>query len=302
MLLMDEPFGALDAMTRDLLHDELEALWTRTGLTVLFVTHNVREAVRLGNRVVLLTSRPGRIAEEYPVEIRPAAPHRLHPGRRARGNDHRPAPRGGASPWRPSKLSSPGSTRSSSSSPGAGAGRRRIWAATWPKLGAIVIALLLWQIVVWSGWKPDYLLPGPVAVFQTLFDNFGDYVSAAVTTLQRAAIGFGVAVVIGTLIGALVVKSRILRSAVGSMITGLMTMPSIAWFPAAIVLFGLKESAILFVIVIGAAPSVANGFIAGVDNTPPILVRAARMLGARGLVVVPPRRAPGRAARRTSAA
>jgi NitT/TauT family transport system ATP-binding protein len=67
VLLMDEPFGALDAMTRDLLHDELEALWTRTGLTVLFVTHNVREAVRLGNRVVLLTSRPGRIAEEHTV-------------------------------------------------------------------------------------------------------------------------------------------------------------------------------------------------------------------------------------------
>jgi NitT/TauT family transport system ATP-binding protein len=68
ILLMDEPFGALDAMTRDLLHDELEALWTRTGLTMLFVTHNVREAVRLGDRVVLLTSRPGRVAEEYPVD------------------------------------------------------------------------------------------------------------------------------------------------------------------------------------------------------------------------------------------
>lgn len=158
----------------------------------------------------------------------------------------------------------------------------RVWAAVWPKVGAVTIALLLWQLVVWSGWKPDYLLPGPVAVFGSLFDNFGDYVSAAFVTLQRAAIGFGVAVVIGTLIGALVVKSRVLRSAVGSMITGLMTMPSIAWFPAAIVLFGLKESAILFVIVIGAAPSVANGFIAGVDNTPPILVRAARMLGAKG--------------------
>ncbi len=68
ILLMDEPFGALDAMTRDLLHDELEALWTRTGLTMLFVTHNVREAVRLGDRVVLLTSRPGRVAEEYAVK------------------------------------------------------------------------------------------------------------------------------------------------------------------------------------------------------------------------------------------
>jgi NitT/TauT family transport system ATP-binding protein len=69
VLLMDEPFGALDAMTRDLLHDELESLWTRTGLTMLFVTHNVREAVRLGDRVVLLTSRPGRVAEEYPVDV-----------------------------------------------------------------------------------------------------------------------------------------------------------------------------------------------------------------------------------------
>jgi NitT/TauT family transport system ATP-binding protein len=66
---MDEPFGALDAMTRDLLHDELEALWTTTDLTVLFVTHNVREAVRLGDRVILLSSRPGRIAAEYPIEI-----------------------------------------------------------------------------------------------------------------------------------------------------------------------------------------------------------------------------------------
>jgi NitT/TauT family transport system ATP-binding protein len=69
ILLMDEPFGALDAMTRDLLHDELERLWRETGLTVIFVTHNVREAVRLGQRVVLLSSRPGRVAAEFPVPI-----------------------------------------------------------------------------------------------------------------------------------------------------------------------------------------------------------------------------------------
>jgi NitT/TauT family transport system permease protein len=158
----------------------------------------------------------------------------------------------------------------------------RIWAAVWPKLGAAAIGLLLWQIVVWSGWKPTYVLPGPVPVLQSLLQSFGDYVSAAAVTLQRAVIGFAIAVVIGTFIGAAVTKSRVLRSAVGSAVTGLMTMPSIAWFPAAIVLFGLKESAILFVIVIGAAPSVANGFIAGVDNTPPVLMRAARMLGAKG--------------------
>jgi len=69
VLLMDEPFGSLDAMTRDLLHDELESIWRERNLTVLFVTHNVREAVRLGDRVVLLSSRPGRIVEEYDVAI-----------------------------------------------------------------------------------------------------------------------------------------------------------------------------------------------------------------------------------------
>jgi NitT/TauT family transport system ATP-binding protein len=67
VVLMDEPFGALDAMTRDILHDELERLCREQRLTVLFVTHNVREAVRLGDRVVLLSSRPGRVVEEYPV-------------------------------------------------------------------------------------------------------------------------------------------------------------------------------------------------------------------------------------------
>ncbi len=69
ILLMDEPFGALDAMTRDRLHIELERVWRVTGRTIVFVTHNVREAVRLGDRVVLLTSRPGRVLEEYPVDL-----------------------------------------------------------------------------------------------------------------------------------------------------------------------------------------------------------------------------------------
>ncbi|MFF7081467.1 ABC transporter ATP-binding protein [Streptomyces lavendulae] len=69
LLLMDEPFAALDAITRDVLHGELTRIWAETGLSVLFVTHNVREAVRLAERVVLLSSRPGRVAKEWTVDI-----------------------------------------------------------------------------------------------------------------------------------------------------------------------------------------------------------------------------------------
>src|SRR6266404_3959235 len=70
VLLMDEPFAALDAITRDALHDELVRIWQETGLTVLFVTHNVREAARLGQQVVLFSSRPGRVLRSWDVDIR----------------------------------------------------------------------------------------------------------------------------------------------------------------------------------------------------------------------------------------
>jgi NitT/TauT family transport system ATP-binding protein len=69
ILLMDEPFGALDAMTRDVLHDELESLWDERGLTVVFVTHNVREAVRLADHIVVLSSRPGQVTATFDVDI-----------------------------------------------------------------------------------------------------------------------------------------------------------------------------------------------------------------------------------------
>ncbi|MFI5832506.1 ABC transporter permease [Micromonospora sp. NPDC051300] len=162
---------------------------------------------------------------------------------------------------------------------------RRLWSATWPKFAALALAVALWQAVVWSGWKEPWALPGPAVVFADL----GHYlVSSALweglaTTARRAAVGFAAAVAVGLLLGLGVARVKVLRAALGSMITALQTMPSIAWFPLAILLFQLSEQAIFFVVVLGAAPSVANGVIHGVDYVPPLLVRAGRNLGARGL-------------------
>jgi NitT/TauT family transport system permease protein len=162
---------------------------------------------------------------------------------------------------------------------------RGIVAAAWPKVMAVAIALAVWQLVVLSGWKPPWLLPSPATVFAELWEQLttGNLLAAVGVTLRRAAVGFTMAVIVGGALGILVVRSRSLRAAVGSLITGLQTMPSIAWFPLAILLFQLTDGAILFVVVLGAAPSIANGLISGVDHVPPILVRAGRVLGAKGL-------------------
>jgi NitT/TauT family transport system permease protein len=164
----------------------------------------------------------------------------------------------------------------------------RAWRATWPKLGAVAIALALWQILVWSSWKPEYLLPGPREVFGELWDMLrdGTVTAAARVTMQRASYGFALALLIGTLVGSVVARVSVARSAFGSLITGLQTMPSVAWVPLAILLFPFDlEQAIFFVVVLGAAPSIANGLITGVDHIPPLLLRAGRVLGARGLTL-----------------
>ncbi|HET7476397.1 MAG TPA: ABC transporter permease [Dermatophilaceae bacterium] len=162
-----------------------------------------------------------------------------------------------------------------------------LWAWTWPKLAAVALAVLVWQVVVWSGWKPSYVLPGPVPTLRTLLDSLGTgtFWQATGITLARGVVGFAVSAVVGLVLGVAVAQSQFLRAAIGSLITGLQTMPSIAWFPLAILLFQLSEQAILFVILIGAVPSIANGVIGGVDYVPPLLVRAGRNIGANGLAL-----------------
>ena len=158
----------------------------------------------------------------------------------------------------------------------------RLWSNLWPKLAAIGVVLLAWQLAVWSEWRPTYLLPPPADVARRLWDDLGtaDLWLAVAHTMWRAVVGFAVAIVIGGLIGLAVAASKRVRIAIGSLITGLQTMPSIAWFPLAILLFGLENSAITFVVVLGAAPSIANGLIGGVDSVPPLLRRVGRSMGA----------------------
>jgi NitT/TauT family transport system permease protein len=164
---------------------------------------------------------------------------------------------------------------------------RKAWAGSWPKLLAIAIVLAVWQLFYLSNFHGDtasHLLKGPTQVLPNLWDQLlhGELLRAIGTTMQRAVVGYALALVIGVVIGAVVSRIPPLRAAVGSIITGLQTMPSIAWYPFAIILFGLSNSAILFVVVLGSAPSIANGLISGVDYTPPLLLRAGKMMGLRG--------------------
>ncbi|MBQ1088043.1 ABC transporter permease [Streptomyces sp. B93] len=153
-----------------------------------------------------------------------------------------------------------------------------------PPLAAAVVVLLLWQAVYEAEVKPDYLLPSPADVWGALSDQWyeGTLLSTVWTSMERGALGFAVAVVLGTALGLLLGAVRPLRFAVGPVLSGLQSLPSVAWVPAAVVWFGLTDATIYAVILLGAVPSIANGLLSGVDQVPPLYLRAGRVLGARG--------------------
>jgi NitT/TauT family transport system permease protein len=154
----------------------------------------------------------------------------------------------------------------------------RIWRGTWPIVTAVIIGLLLWQLVAWTGWKPQF--PG------------------ALTTLRRGIEFYLMALVIGTLLATVVTRSAYLRTAVSPLVSGLQTMPSVAWVPFAILLFGAGTiRPIMFVALMGTIPAITIGTISAIDAVPPTLLRAGRILGAHGLAhyrhVVLPAALPG---------
>jgi sulfonate transport system permease protein len=163
----------------------------------------------------------------------------------------------------------------------------RVWSAAWPKLGALAVTVVLWQLVVWTGWVSQSALPGPGPVLARLGLDLShlDFYAGIGVTLRRAALGFAVAAGAGVLVAIVIARIKLVRRAVGSLLVGLQSMPSIAWFPLAVLLLQRSEGAITVVVLMGAAPAIAGGLLAGIDQVQPALIRVGRAMGADGLVL-----------------
>ncbi|MFE9421682.1 ABC transporter permease [Kitasatospora sp. NPDC006697] len=153
-----------------------------------------------------------------------------------------------------------------------------------PVLGVLLV-LAVWQIVYSAHVTPSYKLPSPLDVWHSLTDLWyaGTLFSIIWTSVWRGISGFLAAVVIGTPIGLVVARVKFVRAAVGPVLSGLQSLPSVAWVPAAVIWLGINDQAMYAVILLGAVPSIANGLISGIDQVPPLFLRAGRTLGATGL-------------------
>lgn len=144
-----------------------------------------------------------------------------------------------------------------------------------------------WELIARAGVWPEYLFPAPSVVIEALANGIakGLYLTAAWVSLQRIAVGYAISLVIGVALGLLIGRVRALNDTLGSLVLGLQALPSVCWLPLAILWMGLSERAIIFVVVMGALFSITLGVETGVKNTPPQYVKAARVLGARGMAL-----------------
>ncbi|WP_382465135.1 ABC transporter permease [Streptomyces noursei] len=165
---------------------------------------------------------------------------------------------------------------------------RTLLSKAFPPLIAIAIVLGLWQLAYHFQLKPHYLLPSPLDVFRSLQQKWleGTLLSFVWTSVSRGALGFLASVAIGTVLGLIVARVKPVRAAIGPILSGLQSLPSVAWVPAAIIWFGLSDATIYAVVLLGAVPSIANGLVSGVDQISPLYLRAGRTVGATGLAGV----------------
>jgi NitT/TauT family transport system permease protein len=149
-------------------------------------------------------------------------------------------------------------------------------------LGTLAGLLGLWQLAAWFGSPRTDLFPGPLDVLGTAGQLAADgrLAEAVFTSLQRGVLGFLLALAIGTPLGLLLSASSTLRRGLGPLVSGLQVLPSVAWVPAAIIWFGLTDATVFFVVLMGATPSIVNGFLSGVDTVPPQYRRLGTVLGA----------------------
>ncbi|MEV0025834.1 ABC transporter permease [Streptomyces atroolivaceus] len=154
-----------------------------------------------------------------------------------------------------------------------------------PPVVAVVLVILVWQLLVWAKVTDDYKLPPPLAVWDSLTDMWlqGTLLEVIWTSVSRGLLGFVMAVAIGTPLGLLVARVKVVRAAIGPILSGLQSLPSVAWVAPAIIWLGLDDKTMYAVILLGAVPSVANGLVSGVDQVPPLFLRAGRTIGATGL-------------------
>ncbi|MFF7456704.1 ABC transporter permease [Kitasatospora sp. NPDC008115] len=154
-----------------------------------------------------------------------------------------------------------------------------------PPLLGVVLVLALWQAAYSLHVTTEYKLPSPLDVWRAAEDLWyqGTLFSIVWTSVWRGLSGFVVALVIGTPIGLLVARVKPVRAALGPVLSGLQSLPSVAWVPAAVIWLGINDSMMYAVILLGAVPSIANGLVAGIDQVPPLFLRAGRTIGATGL-------------------
>ncbi|MDI9830452.1 ABC transporter permease [Streptomyces sp. KAU_LT] len=169
-----------------------------------------------------------------------------------------------------------------------------------PPVVAVLLVLALWQFLVSSGIADDPTkLPPPSAVWDELRESWleGTLHQYIWTSVSRGLLGFLLALAIGTPLGLIVARVRFVRAAIGPILSGLQSLPSVAWVPPAVIWLGLNDRMMFAVILLGAVPSIANGLVSGVDQVPPLFLRAGRTLGATGLKgtwhVVMPAALPG---------